>query len=88
MEKNGPSLPHFKEFLFQSCQIFMISEVCSQIWLNHLMDDHQFSYITKLKKKTLMTSICEPKKEVLFYNNIEPSEAFIEHAKSTKTHQV
>ncbi len=25
--------------------------VCSQIWLNHLMDDHHFSYITKLKKK-------------------------------------
>jgi hypothetical protein len=27
--------------------------VCSQIWLNHLMDDHHFSYMTKLggKKK-------------------------------------
>ncbi len=23
--------------------------VCSQIWLNHLMDDHHFSYLTKLK---------------------------------------
>ncbi len=40
-----------KEFLFQIARFFLISEVCSQIWLNHLMDDHQFSYITKLKKK-------------------------------------
>jgi len=26
--------------------------VCDQIWLNHLMDDHHFSYITKLERKT------------------------------------
>ncbi len=25
--------------------------VCSQIWLNHRMDDHHFSYITKLGEK-------------------------------------
>jgi len=25
--------------------------VCSQIWQNQLMDDHHFSYITKLEKK-------------------------------------
>jgi hypothetical protein len=25
--------------------------VCSQIWVNHLMNDHHFSYITKLKKQ-------------------------------------
>jgi hypothetical protein len=31
-------------FLF-SCLVY------SQIWLNHLMDDHHFSYITKLKQK-------------------------------------
>ncbi len=31
--------------------------VYSQIWLNHLKDDHNFSYITKLEKqKTLCTS--------------------------------
>jgi hypothetical protein len=52
------------------------------------MDENQFSYITKLKKKPLMTSTCEPKKDVLFNNNIQPSEPFIEHDESTKTHQV
>jgi hypothetical protein len=51
MEKNGPNLSDFKEFLFQIARFFLISEVCCQIWLNHLMDDHQFSYITKWKKK-------------------------------------
>ncbi len=25
--------------------------LCSQIWLNHLMDDRHFTYITKLEKK-------------------------------------
>jgi hypothetical protein len=50
------------------------------------MYDHHFSYITKLKEKPLMTSICEPKEEVLFYNTMEPSEPFIEHDKSTKKH--
>jgi hypothetical protein len=52
-KKNGPNLPHFTDFLFQIARVFMISEVCSQIWLNRLMDDHQFSYIKKLKKKPL-----------------------------------
>jgi hypothetical protein len=28
--------------------------ICSQIWLNHPMDDHHFSYITKLKNKPLV----------------------------------
>jgi hypothetical protein len=35
--------------------------VCSQIWLNHLIDDHHFSYITKLKKqKPLLASKEDP----------------------------
>jgi hypothetical protein len=29
--------------------------VCSQIWLNHLMNDCHFSYITKLKKSPSWT---------------------------------
>jgi hypothetical protein len=31
------------------CSTFIL--VCSQIWLNHLMNDCHCSYITKLKKK-------------------------------------
>jgi len=34
--------------------LFLLSYlVCSQIWLNHIMDDHDFSYIKKLEKKTV-----------------------------------
>jgi hypothetical protein len=43
--------------------VFLLSYlVCSQIWLNHLMDDQHFSYITKLggkKKQKTPPCICE-----------------------------
>jgi hypothetical protein len=38
----------YRKILF----VFLLSYlVCSQIWLNHLMDYCHFSYMTKLKKK-------------------------------------
>jgi hypothetical protein len=40
----------------KDCGIFLLSYlVCSPSWLHHFMDDchHNFSYITKLKKKTI-----------------------------------
>jgi hypothetical protein len=37
--------------LYQDCKDFLLcSLACSQIWLIHLVDDHQFGCITKLKK--------------------------------------
>jgi hypothetical protein len=41
--------------------------ICSQIWLNHHMDDHHFSYIRKLAKKR------EKKTLNLWFWNIEIS---------------
>ncbi len=43
----------YRKILF----FFLLSYlICSQIWLNHLMDNHHLCYITKLKKRTLIIS--------------------------------
>jgi len=39
----------------ESYFFFTFILVCSQIWLNCLMDDHHFNYITKLKKNPIPT---------------------------------
>ncbi len=31
--------------------------VCSQIWLNHIVDDCHFNYITKSEKKNLTSNV-------------------------------
>ncbi len=57
--KNDPNLPDLEEEKkvgnqkYRKILIFFPLSylICSQIWLNHLMDDHHFDYITKLKKK-------------------------------------
>jgi len=94
--KKWPKFDRFpKKKKFPNCQLFMIRVaknierfwffllsylVCSQIWLNHLMDDCHFSYITKLegkKKKNLVTYQGKNQKFVLIvrttYLKISPS---------------
>jgi hypothetical protein len=48
------------------CSTFIL--VCSQIWLNHLMNDSHFSDITKLKKKTQIPSVVIYLFELFFRN--------------------
>jgi hypothetical protein len=43
---------HFRYITKLEKKTPIVEVECSQIWLNHLMDDCHFSYITKLKKKT------------------------------------
>ncbi len=43
---------HFRYITKLEKKTPIVKVECSQIWLNHLMDDCHFSYITKLKKKT------------------------------------
>jgi hypothetical protein len=41
----------YRKILF----FFLLSYlICSQIWLNHLLDNHHLCYINKFKKRTLM----------------------------------
>jgi hypothetical protein len=58
-EENNSKSPYFYDNFHKWSRIWKDSAfflvllsylVCSQIWLNHLMDDHHFSHITKLKK--------------------------------------
>jgi hypothetical protein len=71
--KNAPNLVYFEKksksyiiyykFYYVAKYIFFIKKFllsylpCNQVWLNHLMDDCNFNYITKLKKKTMFLII-------------------------------
>ncbi len=65
---NGQILPISKIF-FQNCLIFLIQEDphiffsfmsgLQQIWINFLLDDRQFGYLTKLRIKILNLGINE-----------------------------
>jgi hypothetical protein len=49
---NDPVDPECRRIMFFKNNLFLnLYLICSQIWLNYLMNDHQFNYITKLKKR-------------------------------------
>jgi hypothetical protein len=68
INKAGKNIEGFFVFFFLLSYL-----VCSQIWLNHLMDDHHFSYIyiTKLtqKKKKPESSTCRQLEHFIIYVN-------------------
>jgi hypothetical protein len=50
--ETSPNISKEERFLFPFwTSFFLISELYCQIWLNLLMDDYHFKYITKIGKK-------------------------------------